>query len=149
MQRTRSAAMLLMGMAVTAVSGCVAVGPATPPGPVPGRTAGGGAPDRGVMEPQVVQSPAKEALEAVGPPPGPAATARSSPGGHRAAPAPEAQAPAPRPERRRHRGPAEQRIPVPSVAPVPLTDVCALGEMYGRWPADSPQARICRGTYGD
>ncbi|WP_354670153.1 hypothetical protein [Streptomyces sp. S.PNR 29] len=28
------------------------------------------------------------------------------------------------------------------------TDVCALGRKYGGWRADSPEATICRQTYG-
>ncbi|MEU6179994.1 hypothetical protein [Streptomyces coeruleorubidus] len=28
------------------------------------------------------------------------------------------------------------------------TDVCALGRRYGGWRADSPEATICRDTYG-
>jgi hypothetical protein len=28
------------------------------------------------------------------------------------------------------------------------TDVCALGRTYGGWRADSPEATICRQTYG-
>ncbi|MFD5163912.1 hypothetical protein ACFWMJ_38690, partial [Streptomyces hawaiiensis] len=28
------------------------------------------------------------------------------------------------------------------------SDVCALGRRYGGWRADSPEATICRDTYG-
>ncbi|MDH2390144.1 hypothetical protein QCN29_15365 [Streptomyces sp. HNM0663] len=42
-------------------------------------------------------------------------------------------------------GPADTALPVPAVRP----DVCALGEEYGGWPTDSPQAVICKQAAGD
>ncbi|MGW4361558.1 hypothetical protein ACWEKU_22685, partial [Streptomyces californicus] len=80
MQRTRIAATLLAGLAVAAVSGCVSVEPGAVPSPRPG-TAG---PVQDVA-PQVVQPPAREALEAV-PDPSPSPARASSP----APPAPDA-----------------------------------------------------------
>ncbi|WP_097870447.1 hypothetical protein [Streptomyces sp. rh34] len=156
MQRTRTTASLLIGLAVTAVSGCVAVEPRALPSPHPGAT--GPAQD---VAPQIVQPPAREALEAV-PDPSPSAAPTSSP-------VPPA---AGSPSDSRHTGPAgasrprdhadppgsrePRRVPgVPSV-PVPAlsrtpgggADVCALGRGYGGWPAGSPESRICSETYG-
>ncbi|MFE7452501.1 hypothetical protein, partial [Streptomyces griseus] len=73
MQRTRIAAQLLVGLTVTAVSGCVSVEPRAVPPPYPGAT--GPAQD---VAPQIVQPPARQALEAV-PEPGPSAAPPSSP----------------------------------------------------------------------
>jgi hypothetical protein len=44
---------------------------------------------------------------------------------------------------RRHQGPAR-----PGTGSGGGPGVCELGEAYGRWEADSPQARICRHAYG-
>lgn len=40
--------------------------------------------------------------------------------------------------------------PAPELPKVPVTgaDVCALGTGYGGWRTNSPEARICRETYG-
>ncbi|WP_231626659.1 hypothetical protein [Streptomyces apocyni] len=37
--------------------------------------------------------------------------------------------------------------PLPGGPPT-WAGLCSVGERYGGWPADSPQARICRETYG-
>ncbi|MFE2944389.1 hypothetical protein ACFXKG_35905 [Streptomyces sp. NPDC059255] len=157
MQRTRSVAMVLLGMAVTAVSGCVAVGPRPPQDPRPTPPATAPAPGPGGVEPQVVQSPVKEALERMTPTPKPPASPGAShpalareTGGGTASPR-HAPAPAP-PEHGRgrlHERPHEapRRPPAAPLPSVPaLADLCAFGEGYARWPADSPQAGICRGT---
>jgi hypothetical protein len=102
--------------------------------------------------PQVVQAPAREALELIGPSRKPSPSAAAP---HRAAPptpvAPPATTehrpdPAPHPEPRRHK----PRVAGPPVSPeVPKTPgVCALGRKYGGWKSDSPEAVICQGTYG-
>ncbi|MEU6941610.1 hypothetical protein ABZ943_33685, partial [Streptomyces rubiginosohelvolus] len=62
MQRTRITAKLLVGLAVTAVSGCVSVAPGTVSSPPPGPGATGPAQD---VAPQIVQPPAREGLEVV------------------------------------------------------------------------------------
>ncbi|MFD7748201.1 hypothetical protein ACFV2V_18080 [Streptomyces sp. NPDC059698] len=153
MQRTRIVTKLLVGLAVTAVSGCVTVEPAAVPSPRPG--AGGPVQD---VAPQIVQPPAREALEAVpDPSPSPSAARRSSPAPPAAGSptAPRRTGPAgsarPEPPHRRapHRSRAEPPVGVPVLPRVPGgADVCALGRGYGTWPAGSPQSRICSEVYG-
>ncbi|MFF4350030.1 hypothetical protein [Streptomyces sp. NPDC001530] len=152
MHRTKTTATLLVTVAVTALSGCVTVqrSPAPGPQPTPARPAAPH-PD-GRAEPQVVQAPAREALELIGPSRKPSPRAATP---HRAAPPPPAAAsvpsphrphPAPHPEPRR----SEPRVAVPPVSTeLPQnSDVCALGRKYGGWRADSPETVICKGTYG-
>jgi hypothetical protein len=118
-----------------------------------------------------VQAPAREALQLIeeasrrpepavsAPRPAtPPATsperARPGPGDRDVRPRParpERPEPAPRAPRRSHadapdvaesvRQDVEKSVPNSS-------DVCALGRRYGGWRADSPEARICRDTYG-
>ncbi|MFG2313101.1 hypothetical protein ACGFS9_31200 [Streptomyces sp. NPDC048566] len=156
MQRTTTAATLLVTVAVTALSGCVTVHRPSAPGPHTAPS-GAAAPDpNGVKEPQIVQAPAREALERTAPskeprpvapaprraapPPAPAPAASGRP--H-----PRPSRPAPRPEPHR----PEPRTPTAPAAPEAPgnTDVCALGRTYGGWKADSPQAVICSGAYGN
>lgn len=154
--RTTTTATLLVSVAVSALTGCVTVQrpPAarptsapTAPAPVPVPR-----PD-GEAEPQVVQAPAREALELVGPsrPAGTTAPAR-----RHAAPAAQAPAPrtaphdhpgSPRPEARRS---ARPRAAIPDVSEAVRgnTDVCALGRKYGGWRGDSPETTICEQAYG-
>ncbi|PAZ13067.1 hypothetical protein CLM62_26580 [Streptomyces sp. SA15] len=176
MHRTTTTAALLVTVAVSALAGCVTVqrppvsGPASvpsqPSAPRPDAPPGSDDPSRSDdrAQPQVVQAPAREALEMIGPPrrPQPAATAPRGPVPPAAAPArkqpPGRSHPRPaRPEPRRPeaRRPPEPRIEVPDVPkpkpkPIPgnQQDVCALGKRYGGWRADSPEALICRQTYG-
>jgi hypothetical protein len=152
MHRTTTTATLLVTVAVTALSGCVTVQrpPASGPPPAP---AGPASPHPdGKAESQIVQAPAREALERVGPSRTPSQSAATP---HRAAPPAPPAAPtapahrartAPRPEPRR----PEPRVAVPPRSlDVPRNaDVCALGRKYGGWKADSPEAVICAGTYG-
>ncbi|MCL7376556.1 hypothetical protein [Streptomyces sp. 35G-GA-8] len=149
--------MILMGVAVTAVSGCMAVEPHASPGPSPRPGTSSGIQPPGAPEPLIIEAPAKEALEAVVPPSAPRSAPRSSAESRppaRDRPTPDrtngsTRPPATsRPERRHEDRPEEQRHSTPSPAPA-IADVCALGERYGQWPKDSPQARICRDTYGD
>ncbi|MEU6825911.1 hypothetical protein ABZ921_35310 [Streptomyces atriruber] len=175
---TTAAAALLVTMAVSAatsaaVSGCMSAdrpsgsgqGPAaaTAPPPVP-RT-------EEKRRPVIVQAPAREALERMGPPSHPAtrkatsetesetaseaeseadpATGPSTPSPprtHRPAPA-SAATPVRRPAATRPDAGATR--PAPAKAPTgPDTNVCALGEAYGKWRPNSPEAVICRNTYG-
>ncbi|GHH50442.1 hypothetical protein [Streptomyces candidus] len=192
---TRTAATFLVGVAVTAASGCMAAGtgpngspaaPQQPPAsqpsaPRPQQPAGqGGQPER------LVEAPVREVLEAAllpteqlpeprrptarradqGAVPG--AVGRSEP--KRAEP-PARGATADRPDpghpsarksgketghKSRDdpgRGSAKRKRkanPAPELPKVPVTGagVCALGTGYGGWKANSPEARICRETYG-
>ncbi|MET8747197.1 hypothetical protein [Streptomyces sp. NPDC004728] len=149
MQRTRITVSLLMGVAVTALSGCVSVQPQ--PGVPPRPRASGPAQD---LAPQIVLPPVHDSLEAV-PSPEPSASAsrparvqppdtrRSLPRAPRQQQRPAATRPRP------HGVPPAANVPAPALpAPVAGTDVCALGRGYGRWPAGSPQSRICDDTYG-
>ncbi|MFF9286370.1 hypothetical protein [Streptomyces griseosporeus] len=165
MHRTTTTATLLITVAVSALSGCVTVqrppasGPRTPP-------SGASAPSLpsvprpdGSAEPQIVQAPAREALELAGP------SRRAEPGTDNREPArpdtPRSRAPHtpphPRPQER-HPGQGHDRRPprldLPDVAEPAHgtapgnTDVCALGKRYGGWRADSTEAQVCAQTYG-
>ncbi|MFB7210562.1 hypothetical protein [Streptomyces sp. NPDC056255] len=142
MQRTRITVSLLMGVAVTALSGCVSVQPQPD---VPRPRASGPAQD---LAPQIVLPPVHDSLEAV-PSPEPSASAsrpaHAEPDTRRSAPH------APRQQRRPAATPPRPHgVPPAATVPAPVagTDVCALGRGYGRWPAGSPQSRICDDTYG-
>ncbi|MFD8519625.1 hypothetical protein [Streptomyces capillispiralis] len=162
MHRTTTTATLLVTVAVSALSGCVTVQRPLAPG-------AGTAPSQrteprpvGQNETQVVQAPAREALEMIGPSRPPKASASPS---HRAAPTTEPRRDAPpghRTGQTRPAGPGSGghgRTPGP---PVDLPgvaesmhgdasgrpDLCALGRKYGGWRADSPEAAICRDAYG-
>ncbi|MCA1269044.1 hypothetical protein ACIPQH_29335 [Streptomyces rubiginosohelvolus] len=156
MQRTRITANLLVGLAVTAVSGCVSVAPGSVSSPPPGPGATGPAQD---VAPQIVQPPAREGLEVVpdpsGPPARPSSPAPPAAGSptetRRAGPAGAARPPerADPPPRAPDRAPRVPSVTVPALPRVPGgADVCALGRGYGGWPAGSPQARICSEAYG-
>lgn len=147
-----------MIVAVSALAGCVTV--QYPPAPGPPAAPSEPSvprPDK-KAEPQVVQAPAQEALERVGPDRRPESTAPPQ----RPAPAAPAEPPPPRshprahphphprpahPEPRRH---APPRVEVPDVQKDARGNgnVCALGKKYGGWRSDSPEAVICEGTYG-
>ncbi|SOR83317.1 hypothetical protein SCNRRL3882_6763 [Streptomyces chartreusis NRRL 3882] len=168
--RTTTTATLLVTVAVSALSGCVTVQrPPVPGSPAgPSRTS---APEpEGQTQTQIVQAPAREALELIEtsrrPEPAaspsrlttPAATApqqrRQPPGTRDVRPRParpERPEPAPRGPRLPHTGlpdvPDSVRQDVRENVPK-NTDVCALGRRYGGWRADSPEATICRDTYG-
>ncbi|MFF3897503.1 hypothetical protein ACFYY3_30960 [Streptomyces sp. NPDC001812] len=156
-----------MTVAVTALAGCVTVQrppAAGPPAGVPHPTV----PHLdGRARTQVVQAPAREALEMIAPsrPTEPPASPahRATPAASAPTPAPERTAP---PEARDRRTaparPATGRTPPPK-RPAPhasgasekvrrdmreQADVCALGRKYGRWQADSPQSAICEQAYG-
>jgi hypothetical protein len=66
---------------------------------------------------------------------------RADPPGHRTAPEPAEP---------RRRTPHRKADPPPALPKIPATaaDVCALGTGYGGWHPNSPEARICRDTYG-
>lgn len=143
------------GMAMAALSGCVAVEPSpAAPAPAPAPAASSG-PAGQEVAPQIVQGPAREALEAAlpdPPTPGPRSTVARHPAGG-PAPAHRHQATKPRPDHapgQQHGHPAAGLPELPEMAKAPHSraGVCALGEAYGGWSPRSEQARICRGTYG-
>lgn len=150
-QRTTTTATLLVTVAVSALTGCVTV--QQPPGPRP--TAAPPHP-RGDTEPQIVQAPAREALEMIGPSrrPKPKTPQRHRPSPPPKASAPTAREPAPAPSRHPRpptTHPATEPHRQPHVDIPDLTNgtgLCALGRQYGGWRADSPEAAICEQTYG-
>ncbi|MFI1357825.1 hypothetical protein ACH4TV_30205 [Streptomyces sp. NPDC020898] len=165
MHRTTTTATLLVTVAVSALSGCVTIQHPPAPGPSPAPSVPS-VPSRpsvplpgGRAEPQIVQAPALEALELIGPdrrppkapsePHRPAASAPPAPSTAAPEPSPRRNRPKQRPPKpeRRHTPP---RVELPEVSrPVrENTDVCALGEKYGGWGKDSPQTVICKETYG-
>ncbi|MFE7835394.1 hypothetical protein ACFU53_04750 [Streptomyces sp. NPDC057474] len=164
MHRPTTTATLLVTVAVSALTGCVTAHhpPPSETSPVPSRPSEP-RPD-GTTETQIVQAPAREALELIGPPrePTPSASTTSKP----AASTPEAVTPtpaAPPPPQEERQGPPERHGPPPEsrphveIPPLPKTiptdppknsDVCALGHKYGGWGKDTPQAAICKDVYG-
>ncbi|WP_242426858.1 MULTISPECIES: hypothetical protein [unclassified Streptomyces] len=159
MHGTRTTAKILVGAAVAALAGCVSVD-APPKAPVPAPAAETVRPAQDVA-PQIVEGPAREALEAALPAPPPSAAPRASPTAepHRRAGAPH-RTEAPRPDlvpRQRERPRPAARPPLPELPrlsdlrkkpPVSRADVCDLGERYGGWGPGSDPSRICHGTYG-
>lgn len=166
--RNTTAATLLLTVAAAALAGCTTVGQPPVPGPsAPPPTAPGPEPEGRSQAPSV-QAPARGVLQRIDESDGPEAAAAPT----RAAPPPPAAAPdrvrpprgvpAPRPRPERPgpgaRGPQRPRTGAPDVPgtagrevreQVPGgSDVCALGRRYGGWRADSPEATICRDTYG-
>ncbi|MGW5651964.1 hypothetical protein [Streptomyces humi] len=158
MHRTTTTAALLVTVTVSALSGCVTVQRPAAPGPPPGTAPSQPSAPRpdGSADPKVVQAPAKEALEMVGPARPPDRRASGAP--HTPPAPPPHVPPPPRTAGSAHPQPRARPLPhrtrssgadVPDVPPVPKApDVCALGKQYGGWRADSPQARICEQTYG-
>ncbi|MFE1314580.1 hypothetical protein [Streptomyces sp. NPDC058755] len=155
MHRTTTTAALLVTVAVSALSGCVTVSrpatPAPPPDTAPSQPSAP-RPD-GRADPRVVQAPAREALEMVGPSKH-RHPARSTAAPHRAPTAPSAthrpSAPPAHPRTHpRADHPRKPRADVPDVSQPAskAPDVCALGKQYGGWRRDSPEAVICEQTY--
>nr|WP_079030643.1 hypothetical protein [Streptomyces ambofaciens]CAJ90293.1 putative lipoprotein [Streptomyces ambofaciens ATCC 23877] len=162
--RTTTTATLLVTMAVSALAGCTTVHGPVPAGPSAAGTRSSGPRPDGPAEPRVVQAPAREALEMIGPSKAPD---RASGEPRRAAPPadpPRERPPAaragqqPRPGRpaapKGTRPPERPGAGVPSVPrpPAPVTggrtDVCSLGRTYGGWRPGSPEAVICERAYG-
>ncbi|MFF0225168.1 hypothetical protein [Streptomyces sp. NPDC004629] len=151
MHRTTTAAALLVTVAVSALSGCVTVQHPPTAGPPGTARAQQSAPrPDGSAEPRVVQAPAREALEMVGPSRRPERKERATPSAPAATPSPR-QSSSPRAHPHPHRTPvprpradAPERSR-PTAAP---PDVCALGRRYGGWHPDSPESHICERTYG-
>ncbi|MFD5328398.1 hypothetical protein [Streptomyces sp. NPDC127092] len=153
MRRTRTTVTLLAGVAMAALSGCMAVEPppSVPPPASPGSPASADGPD---VAPQIVQGPAREALEAAMPdPPEPeprsAVERRRAEGGQAPDRPRRSEQPRPSavPKQQKPRHPAAEPPDVPRV-PRDRDEVCALGQAYGGWSPDSPQAKLCRGHHG-
>ncbi|MBA4866240.1 hypothetical protein H1V43_33960 [Streptomyces sp. PSKA54] len=155
MHRTTTTALLMMMAAstVSAVSGCVTVNhpstprlqPATAPSPVSSPLSG----TDGKAEPQIVQAPAREALELIEP----SRRASPSPGPRTSAPASPESAPRRSHPAQSERPEAPRMLPRPG-HPLPLPDrhsgkdVCDLGREYGRWQPNSLEDAVCRDMYG-
>ncbi|MFF5969218.1 hypothetical protein ACFY64_37100 [Streptomyces collinus] len=173
MHRTTTTATLLLTVAVSALSGCTTTVPhPSAPGPSAAPSRPSAAEREGEAETQIVQAPAREALQLIEEAsrrPEPAAPATRPAAPPAAAPEPGTPQPGhravrPRPARPEHpeparRGPQRSNAGLPDVpesvrqdversVPNDNADVCALGRRYGGWRADSPEARICRDTYG-
>ncbi|WP_307162093.1 hypothetical protein [Streptomyces rishiriensis] len=111
---------------------------------------------------QVVQAPAREALEMVGPSRKPEPDAPASPAQRRrttgaaagaggSGPPPSSRTPPhSRPAQPEARRRALPRVELPDLEEEVRgnTDVCALGRRYGGWQGDSPEASICEQAYG-
>ncbi|MEV6247466.1 hypothetical protein AB0M38_14855 [Streptomyces sp. NPDC051742] len=167
MHGTRTTAKILVGAAVAALAGCVSVdtpptAPAPASAPAPAPVAETVRPGQGVA-PQIVEGPAREALEAALPAPPPTAAPRATPSSEvrrgAVAPRTETRRPEAVPQQRERPRPAPRRefpempeLPkptgVPMRAPVSRADVCELGERYGGWAPGSDPSRICRGASG-
>lgn len=152
MHGTRTTAKILVGVAVAALSGCVSIeAPAPAPAPAPPREVSRPTQDAGVdVAPQIVEGPAREALEAALPPPPPPSPPTTG-GQHKEKGGPGAQKAKQRPSsgpRKKSRA-SDAKPPEPPRPPRSRGDVCALGEQYGGWHPGSDQAKICRGTYGN
>ncbi|MEV7288428.1 hypothetical protein AB0O01_28440 [Streptomyces sp. NPDC093252] len=163
MHRTTTTATLLVTVAVSALTGCTTVHPPAAPAPVATPVRPPVPEPDGSSGPQIVQAPAREALELIGPA-RPHAGRRTAPAARPAVPPPSTRAPVPGPKTPRAtprpRTPAP--APRPSRRPTALpdladaigkdvrrqTDVCALGRRYGGWDPDSPESRICEQTNG-
>ncbi|WP_159766124.1 hypothetical protein [Streptomyces sp. HM190] len=163
MHRPTTTATLLVTVAVSALTGCVTTHRPPPPGTPPAPSQSSQPRPDGTTETQVVQAPAREALELIGPSRRPTPGASSPPPGPAATSAPDAStptAPAARRERPappRRPGPPPASRPRVEIPPIPEAvptgprrkgDVCALGHKYGGWGKDTPQAVICRDVYG-
>ncbi|MFI5677648.1 hypothetical protein [Streptomyces cellulosae] len=163
MHRTTTTATLLVTVAVSALAGCVTVQRPPTPGPPTAPSRPSAPRPDGPAEPQVVQAPAREALEMIGPsrrpkpaappstaavPPAPAPPRQQPPRTHPARPAHPARPEHRHPDAGQHRRPRVDTPDVPGTIPRNQQDVCALGKKYGGWRADSPEAMICDQTYG-
>lgn len=150
MHRTTTTATLLASVAVAALSGCVSVERQPAPGPSAESAPPPAPRTDGDSRPRVVEAPAREALELIGPPRDPAPRATGTAPALPAAPprtAKPAQRSDPPPHRHGHRPEATAPPALPTAAPT-KPDLCALGKQYGGWQAGSPEAVICQEAYG-
>ncbi|MER6955948.1 hypothetical protein [Streptomyces sp. NPDC000618] len=156
MHRTTTTATLLVTVAFSALSGCMSVQRPPAPGPALAPSRPSVPRPDGQAETQIVQAPAREALEMIAPSRKPEPTAPATPDRRRPAAAAAEQPPAPRSRphaRPPHPEPRRQALPRVEIPDVEAevrrnTDVCALGRKYGAWQRDSPEAVICEQAYG-
>ncbi|MFF8606461.1 hypothetical protein ACF06X_11030 [Streptomyces sp. NPDC015346] len=159
MHGTRTTVKMLVGVAVATLSGCVSVETAPPAAPTYPNEVSRPTQD---VAPQIMEGPAREALEAAlpdPPPPSPRVTteqeerdqkqqkqqgAKGKARGKGDARAAEERPSSLPPGHRR--GPGTEP-PAWAEPPRDRADACDLGERYGGWGRDSDQAKICRGTY--
>lgn len=142
-----------------ATAGCVSVEPAPPAGPAGAPATAPGLPGDPGLAPQIVDGPARDALEAALPPPRGASPAppspAASPAGERPAPprtipAPPGPAPAARPPvppREASPGlPWERETALPALPSLPprASELCRLGADHGVWHPDGRADRLCR-----
>ncbi|MGA5493810.1 hypothetical protein ACPCSP_05515 [Streptomyces cinereoruber] len=171
MHGTRTTAKILLGAAMAALTGCVSVD-APPAAPAPAPAAKSVHPGKEAA-PQLVDGPAREALEAALPAPPASAAPRATPAAEQrrraaAPPLPKAPRPGAVPPPRAHprpsarpdpSGPAGTARPSASARPLlpaapparpPLSrsDVCALGERYGALDPGGDRSGFCPGPYG-
>ncbi|MFD4476069.1 hypothetical protein ACFWPU_08135 [Streptomyces sp. NPDC058471] len=150
MHRTTTAATLLASVAVTALSGCVSVERHPAPGPSAESAPPPAPRTDGYSRPRVVEAPAREALELIGPPRAPAprttGTAPTVPAAPQRAARPARHSDPP-PRRHAHRPEAAEPPALPTAVPT-TADLCALGKQYGGWQPGSPEATICQDAYG-
>ena len=135
--RTTTTATLLVTVAVSALSGCMTVQRPLAPGPVGAPSQGSQPRPVGGNETEVVQAPAREALEMVGP--------SRRPSKKPASPSRRAAAPPGTPERSTPPGDGRGRAAANGDTGA---DLCALGRQYGGWRPGSREATICEETYG-
>ncbi|MET9843018.1 hypothetical protein ACFZC6_16060 [Streptomyces ossamyceticus] len=164
MHRPTTTATLLVTVAVSALTGCVTTHRPPPPGTPPTPSQSSEPRPDGTTETQIMQAPAREALELIGPSRRPTPSASSPASRPAATSAPVAASTPTAPAARRER-PAPPRRPAPpprsrphvEIPQIPETiptapprngDVCALGRKYGGWGKDTPQAVICKDVYG-
>lgn len=166
--RTTTTTAFLVTVAVAALSGCTTVQHPSAPGPprtpsVPPAQR----PEPGT-EPQIVQAPAREALELIGPSRGPDPTPPVPRRPSATPPAPIAKPPERHPVRHEPRAdrpprsvaPSDRLASRPPLRPQPSTpglsaalgegtDICALGRRYGGWHPDSPESLTCEQVHGN
>lgn len=144
MHRVSTTALLLAAF-LPAAAGCVTVGPPSPgravsPSPDPAGPHGSARPA------EILEAPAREALEYIGPrPTSPAPTApdrSAAPAAPSASAAPPGATGAPAAP-----APARPRSPGPAL-PTSERQLCALSDRWDVLPPDSRAARICKERYG-
>lgn len=144
---------LLVGVAVSALSGCMTVPGSSTPGGDTRPDSASESPGKSGAAPKSAKPSPREGGSRPDPD-------RTRQGRGKTNPAAGAPDPAPAPERAAEPAPApvpagrppvvgggkapEVRLPAPREAP----DLCGLGRQFGQWTPDSAEARICQQNYG-